>query len=229
VALAKAKPPPARSAERERLAEAIEQLRAARARHATLEAALARAERAVIDGHGRIAEATDAVEATQKAVADHWIDGADDVPPPNVREARARLADVEDACAAARSGRDELKRRLAEGSNIELYRLQQRNAAEAVLRAELQGRADVVADEIARTFITGVEQAELVRRLAERAGLFPTARNSLNQVTGVIGPIGRLAQADILPGSAQARARGAARYEAMVDALVNDADAVLEL
>ena len=228
--LSRAKPQAStRSPERERLVELNEQLRAAIARRAQLESALSRATTAVLDGGGRVTEATEALAAAQKAVTDHWIDGATDTPSPSVRDARARLADAEAATEAARGTRDEVRRRLAESTNADLHQMQLRASAEAVMRAELQGLGDAMVEAITSTLDAMVERAELVRRLAEHAGLFAAARNSLGQFVGPVGAISRLALADFMPGSARARARGGARYQEMVDALIANPDAVLDL
>ena len=81
--------------------------------------------------------------------------------------------------------------------------------------------------EIAVALAGLTEQAELVRLLANDAGLFASARNSLNQIVGPIGAICRLPDAELVPTSGQARAAGAARFNAMRDAPMADPDAPL--
>ena len=79
--------------------------------------------------------------------------------------------------------------------------------------------------EIRGTVLRVVEQAELVRLLGARAGLFEASRNSQHQIVGTVGASGRLALADLLPGSEAARC--AARFAAMLDALLSDPSAQL--
>lgn len=187
---------------------------------------MSRAARAVLDGAARITEAEEAVAATQRTTAERWVEGSEAQQSGDLREARARLADAEEATALARAGRDELRALLDKTGDIEACRLVQREAVQAVLRAELQGQADAMALQAIEQLDSLIGQAELIRLLAERAGLFATSRSQGNLV-GTIGALARLTQTISTPGSAQARAAGSATFQAMVDALISDPDATI--
>jgi hypothetical protein len=229
VALRAVSPTPSRSPERERLAEMIERARAADARRAALARALQTAERAVLTANATVETAQAGIEEAKNATSAHLVavaSGATDDPPKTIREARDRLQDAEDARDAAQSARAALRTQQAAGDNLDIYRMQLREAAAAVLKSEWQGKADAMVSEITTTLDRSIEQAELVRRLAD-SGLFPTARNSRNQIVGEVGHVCRLSDQELIPDADKARARGAAKFAAMMDALTADADAAL--
>lgn len=221
--------PPARSPERERLAEMIERVREVSARRAATHAALQQAERAVWDANAAVERAEAAIEDSKAATAKYLIEvaGGNSVDPPqSTRAARDRLVDAEDQRDAARAARDQLQRQRDGVDNLDLYRMQLRENAGRVLAVEWQSKADALVTEITTTFPDLIEKAELVRRLSD-VGLFGAARNSLRQLVGPAGAVARLSDTDLMPGSDAARARGAATFAAMMDALTNDPDAAL--
>ena len=226
---ATAKPPP-QSPEREMLAEAIEQARAATARREALARALQSAEAAVLNANGAVADAEAGVETARADAAGFLVAtaaGNAGDPPRTIRQARDRLQDCTDALDTARAARDELRRQqAADDGKPALFQMRLREAVAAVLKSEWQPRADAMVAEINEALAVVLEKAELVRLLAD-VGLFPGARNSLSQIVGPVGAVSRLPVSGLIPGSEPARARGAARFRAMFDAPQADADAPL--
>jgi hypothetical protein len=225
---APSKPPP-RSAERQALAEMIERERAAAARQTTTAAALENAERAVWAANAAFEAAEAAVTEAKEAATQHVLAvaaGDEGTPPRTIRQARDALQDAEDARDTARAVRDELRKRHAEGYNLDTYRWQVREAAARVLAAEWEDRAGVLVTEVVTTLPRLIETAELVRRLGD-AGLFASARNSLRQLVGPVGACCKLSELALTDDAEAARARGAARFAVMMDALLADADAPL--
>jgi hypothetical protein len=231
--LAKAKSPPPRSPERQKLAEVIERLQAASKQRTALATALQTAEAAVLAANAAVTEAEGGIEAAMEATSAHLVavaagnDAAD--PPRTLRQARIALQDAEDQRDELRRQRDALRRqRDADDQldHLEIYKMQLREAAAAVLKSEWQGKGDTLVTEITTALPALIEQAELVRRLAD-TGLFPSARNSLNHIVGPVGVACRLPDADLIPDADKARAAGAARFKQMFEVLQLDPDAPL--
>jgi hypothetical protein len=221
--------PPARSAERVRLAEMIEQLRDETAQRAALTSALVTADTSVRRCTAAVEDAEADVAQSKADAAQFLVDtaaGHAGDTPRSTRQARDHLQDCQDALDAAREARDELRKRQATADKVDIFRMQMHEAVGGVLRSEFQTRADAMVTEITSTLMRLVEQSEFVRRLAD-AGMFESARNNLRQIVGPPGVACRLSDLDIMDGSDQARAAGAAKFRSMFDSLLADPDAKL--
>ena len=222
-------PTSARSPERQALAAAIERVHEVTAKRTAPHAALQQAERSVWDANAAVERAEAAITESKEAQAQHLIEvasGNAGDPPKSTRQARNDLQDAEDARDACRAARDALQRQRAGGDNLDIYNMQLRESAAAVLQSEWQSKADALVTEIVTVFPDLIEKSETVRRLSD-VGLFASARNSLRQLVGPVGAVARLSDADLMPGSEAARARGAAKFQSMLDGLINDPDMVL--
>jgi hypothetical protein len=212
---------PARSAERVQLAEAIEQLGAARARRATLETALETAEASVWQASAAVEAAEADVEQSKTDAAEYLLAVAagrgGDVPR-STRAARDKLTDATDALDAARSARDALKQQMTAPANIDAWTMRVNSAIDAVLRSEAAHAAQAVIDQ------ANTAKAELVRciMLVQFLDGRVFERNSVNAIA-------HLSQYPLTDNYDRAREQATARWRGVVEALAADPDAVVDL
>jgi DNA repair exonuclease SbcCD ATPase subunit len=214
--------PPARSPQREALAQAIERLRDATAQRAALATALQSAEAEVRRANAAVAAGEAGVEEAKAATSAHMVSVASGTagdPPRTIRQARNALQDAEDQREAARAARDQLKALQAEPSAIDVLRMNLSDAIDRVLVAEASAQARAVV-EAAYEARERLARATLLTQFLDHRGLFE--KNSVNGIT-------LLSQYPISESWDADRQSATATWRAAIERLAGDADAVLDL